>query len=228
MADPVAPQDAWQKWFLSVWEDREDRVYRQQFGDLGSGVHPARAEHYARLKQAPRHPGWLHHGVFACPPHGARQNWVYATSGLSNPWNLSEPGRDPAGYSGVGFELLLWSRSQVDWAVQLLHHLMAWQLLVATAAVEGQPLGPGQRVPLGGSIDGTAESQMTWALCEKPGAIPAEFELPSGKVEWLQLTGVLDAEVQFARKGDQAQLVQRLEAQGVWPLTDPARSSVTP
>lgn len=216
---------AWQKWFESVWADREDRVFRETFGDLGGGVHPATTAHYERLRQTPRHPGWLHHGVFACPPHGARTHHAYVTSGLSNPWNLDAPGRDPSGHSGLGFELLLCTPQRADWAVTVLHHLMAWQLLVATGAVSGQPLAPGQRVPLGGPIDGSTDGRITWALVEPPSHVAAEFELPSGKVEWLLLVGTTSEEVDFARATNQNVLRARLEQDGVWPLTDPRRNS---
>lgn len=213
---------SWQQWFEAVWAEREDRVYRDLFGDLGQGVYPATLAHFERLKQQPRHPGWLHHGVFACPPLGARPHWVYVTSGLSNPWNLDTPGVDPSGFSGLGFELMLCTGERADWAIQLLHHLMAWQLLVATAAVPGQPLGPGQRVPLGGPIDGAA-SASTWALVEPPDHVARTFELPSGRVEWLLLVGVRDDDVQFARSKDQNALIARLRERGQWPLTDPRR-----
>lgn len=225
MNDGRSEQDAWQTWFESVWADREDRAYREQFVDLGRGVYPATMAHYERLKQAPRHPGWLHHGVFACPKTAARDHFCYVTSGLSNPWNLDAPGRDPSGFSGLGFELMICASQPSEWAIAVLHHLMAWQLLVATGAVKGQPLGPGQRIPLGGSIDGRKDGAMTWALCEAPTHGQPSFELPSGKVEWLLLVGAADKEVEFARATDQKMLVARLQGDGVWPLTDPARPS---
>ena len=225
MSAAGSSEQAWQSWFESVWADREDRAYREQFRALGDGVFPATAAHYARLKQTPRHPGWLHHGVFACPPSGLREHHCYVTSGLSNPWNLDAPGRDPSGYSGLGFELMVCTKARADWAISVLHHLMAWQLLVATGAVQGQPLGPGQRIPLGGSIDGTKEGLLTWALCEAPTHCAPEFELPSGKVEWLLLVGATEKEVAFARSTDQKVLVARLQEDGVWPVTDGARPS---
>ena len=225
MSTAGSPQDAWQTWFESVWADREDRVYRGMLGDLGEGVYTATAAHYARLKQTPRHPGWLHHGVFACPPKGLREHFCYVTSGLSNPWNLSEPGRDESGYSGVGFELMVCTKERADWAVSLLHHVMAWQMLVATGAVQGQPLGPGQRMPLGGPIDGQKDCALTWALCEAPTHCAPEFEIPSGKVEWLLLVGATDKEIEFARATDQKVLVARLQEDRCWPVTDPQRQS---
>jgi hypothetical protein len=221
----MADQGA-QAWFDEVWALREDQVYRALFGDLGQGVHTATSAHYSRLKQSPRHPGWLHHGVFGCPPHGDRAHWVYATSGLSNPWNLTAPGRDPSGDSGLGFELCLCTPDRAPWAIDVLQHLMAWQLLVATGASQGQPLATGQRVPLGGPVDGTAACRLTWVLVEPPGWSPTSFELPSGKVDWLCLVGVSEPEVAFARAHDQPQLVGRLRADGCWPLTSPGRRDV--
>ena len=38
MTDP-----AFAHWFEACWSDREDRVYRSLFGDLGAGVYPAGA-----------------------------------------------------------------------------------------------------------------------------------------------------------------------------------------
>ena len=114
---------------------------------------------------------------------------------------------------------------RADWAISVLHHLMAWQLLVATGAVQGQPLGPTQRIPLGGAIDGTKDGAITWALCEAPSHCDPEFELPSGKVEWLLLVGATEKEVAFARSTDQKVLVARLQEDGVWPMTDPRRQS---
>jgi hypothetical protein len=227
MSNAADSDDAWQKWFEGVWNDREERVYRNAFGDLGGGVFPATAAHFQRLKQTARHPGWLHHGVFACPPNGSRTHWCYVTSGLSNPWNLEAPMRDPSGHSGTGFELMLCTKERADWAVPVLHHLMAWQLLVATGAVSGQPLAPAQRVPLGGSVDGSKNGAITWALVEAPSHLEPTFELPSGKVEWLLLVGATEKEIEFARATDQKVLVARLQADGIWPLTDVARASAS-
>ncbi|MGE3172973.1 MAG: suppressor of fused domain protein [Planctomycetota bacterium] len=222
------PDESLQQWFESVWADREERVYRELFTDLGGGIHPATAAHYARFKHDAPHPGFLHHGVFACPPHGDRSHWTYVTSGLSNPWNLQQPGRDPQGHSGTGFELVLCTKDRADWAVELLHHLMAWQLLIATGTIEGQPLGPDQRVPLGGPMDGTPGCPLTWVMVEAPESehMPSSFELASGKVDWLLLVGITEAEVGFARMQSQPALLERLHAAELWPVTDPRRESI--
>ncbi len=214
-----------QAWFEAVWTEREDRHYRQRFGDLGQGVFPAGDTPYARMKRPPAHDGWRHHGVFACPPHGDRRHWTYVTSGLSNPWNLTATGRDPSGWSGLGFELCLHLPDRADTAVQVLHNLMAWQLLVSTGAVTGQPLDAGQRVPLGGSLDGTPGGPFSWVVVEREGDGPA-FDLPSGNVDLLMLVGVTEAEVAWARTRQHADLVAALRAQPGWPVTDAARPRV--
>lgn len=113
------------QWFEQVWSDREDRVYRSLFGDLGQGIYTAGPGVYERFRKQP-HPGWLNHGVFACPPNDDRKTWLYVTSGLSNPWNLDTPQRDPSGFSGLGFELVIETPDAADWAVPLLHNLMAY------------------------------------------------------------------------------------------------------
>jgi hypothetical protein len=147
------------------------------------------------------------------------------TSGLSNPWNLTEPGRDPSGHSGLGFELCLLASARADWAVQLLHNLMAWQLLVGTGAMSGQPLDRGQRVPLGGPLTGVADCPLRWLLVEPGDEVLPPFELASGRVELLLLVGATEAEVALARNRDQQALVQLLRERGVFPVTDPARRS---
>ena len=202
------------QWFEGVWSDREDRAYKSLFGDLGAGVYTAGDSVYQRFGKEP-HPGWRNHGVFACPPHGERTTWAYVTAGLSNPWNLDRAGKDPSGFSGVGFELLIETPDAADWAVPLLHNLMAYELLVAVGSYEGaELLEYGNRVPLGGSITPAFDSAIRWLLVEPPRRLPASFELPSGRVDLYQLVGVTDGEVEFARQTSQDMLVGLLEKEG--------------
>lgn len=221
MSDPAFAQ-----WFENVWFDREDRVYRSLFGDLGGGVYPAGASLFERYKKEP-HPGWLNHGVFACPPTDDRPSWLYVTSGLSNPWNLDRPGKDPSGFSGLGFELVIETSPAADWAVSLLHNLMAYELLVATGAYEGAELFEyGNRIPLQGSITPSFDSAIRWLLVEQPRHYASAFDLPSGRVDLFHLVGATDAEVEFARQTDQEALVALLQREGAWPRTDAARASL--
>lgn len=216
---------AFAEWFEGVWGDREDRVYKSLFGDLGAGVYTAGDSVYQGFGKEP-HPGWKNHGVFACPPHGERTTWAYVTSGLSNPWNLEQAGKDPSGFSGLGFELLVETPAAADWAVPLLHNLMAYELLVAIGSYENaELLEYGNRVPLGGSITPTFDSAIQWLLVEPPQRAPS-FELASGRVDLYQLIGVTEAEVEFARQNDQDTLVELLQQAGVYPATDAARRSL--
>ncbi|HEX6813952.1 MAG TPA: suppressor of fused domain protein [Planctomycetota bacterium] len=214
------------QWFEAVWSDREDRVYKALFGNLGDGVYAAGASVYDRFQKKP-HPGWLNHGVFACPPNEARPSWLFVTSGLSNPWNLDRPGRDPSGFSGLGFELAIETPGPADWAVPLLHNLMAYELLVAVGTYEGaELLEYGNRVPLNGSITPAFASAIRWLLVEQPKHYASAFELASGRVDLFHLVGATDAEVEFARQNDQDSLVGLLQQKGVYPRTDAARPSV--
>lgn len=217
---------AFAQWFESVWSDREDRVYRRLFGDLGGGVFAAGDAPFAQFGKEP-HPGWRNHGVFACPPGEHRGSWLYVTSGLSNPWNLNAPGRDPSGFSGLGFELVVESSEPADWAVPLLHNLMAYELLVAVGSYDDADLLEyGNRVPLGRSITPAFDSAIRWLLVEPPRHYPPSFELASGRVDLFHLVGATDAEVELARQHDQDLLVELLQRAGVWPRTDAGRASV--
>ncbi len=221
-----APRPAFAEWFEQLWTEREERVYRAIFGDLGGGVHLAGDEPYRRFgKQA--HPGWRNHGVFVCPPNPERDSWLYVTSGLSNPWNLERPGKDPTGFSGLGFELVVEAGAQADWAVPLLHNLMAYELLVAVGTYPGAELFEyGNRIPLQASITPAFDSAIRWLLVEQPKHYPSAFDLPAGRVDFFHLVGATDAEVEFARQTSQEMLVALLQKEGVHPRTDAARASL--
>lgn len=217
---------AFAQWFESVWSDREDRVYRASFGDLGQGVYTAGASVFERYGKQP-HPGWLNHGVFACPPTPQRSSWLHVTSGLSNPWNLDRAGTDPSGFSGLGFELVVETSEPAIWAVPLLHNLMAYELLVAIGTYEdAELLEYGNRVPLGGSITPEFDSAIRWLLVEPPEHYAPSFELASGRVDFFQLVGATEAEIEFARQTDQDTLVALLRQRGAWPRTDVRRASL--
>ncbi|MCU0866130.1 MAG: suppressor of fused domain protein [Planctomycetes bacterium] len=217
---------AFAQWFEHVWSEREDRVYPQLFGALGDGVYTAGPGVYQRYGKQP-HPGWLNHGVFACPPNPTRNSWLYVTSGLSNPWNLDAPGRDPSGFSGLGFELVIETSEPADWAVPLLHNLMAYELLVAVGTYPDAELFEyGNRIPLQASITPQFESAIRWLLVEQPKHYPSAFELPSGRVDLFHLVGATEPEVELARNSDQEMLVALLQQGGVYPRTDAARKSL--
>jgi hypothetical protein len=219
-------EQAFAQWFEHVWSEREDRVYPALFGDLGQGIYSGASAVYERFGKAP-HPGWLNHGVFACPPSEQRRSWLYVTSGLSNPWNLEAPGRDPSGFSGLGFELVVETIAAADWAVPLLHNLMAYELLVAVGTYPGaELLEYGNRVPLRASITPQFDSAIRWLLVEQPKHYTSAFELPSGQVDLFHLVGATDAEVELARQSDHEMLRALLQQGGAYPHTDAHRRSL--
>ncbi|MCA8974296.1 MAG: suppressor of fused domain protein [Planctomycetes bacterium] len=221
-----AADNPFAQWFEKLWSTREETVYPALFGDLGGGIYTANAATYQRFSKEP-HPGWLNHGVFGSPPSEARSSWLYVTSGISNPWNLQAPGRDPTGFSGLGFELVIETPEPAPWAVALLHNLMAYELLVATGQYEGaELLEYGNRVPLNDSITSEFDSPVRWLLVTQPKHYDQAFELESGRVDLYHLVGATDAEVEFARAHGQDELLTQLEQKGIAPRTDPRRESL--
>lgn len=109
------------------WEEREERSYREIFGEAGSGIYPLSKEVFSRLKAKEVDPRWLSHGVFKFPPNDNRGTWAYVTSGMSNPWESEEPEE----YSGLGVEFLMETEKEEAWAIDVLHTLMAYNLLLA-------------------------------------------------------------------------------------------------
>lgn len=213
-------------WFERVWEDREDTLYPRIFGTASEGgIYVLRHELFRdRFHQEEVDPRWLHHGVLVFPPAGGSSSWRYVTSGLSNDWEGDHP--DPSGPSGLGIELVLETPRQAQWAVNVTTSMLAYQLLLA-AGRYGEPrlLGPYARIPLNGAIDG-AGSQLTHLLVCPSSAAPEPLELESGTFSLVQLVGVTEAEVQFARDRGGEELLQLLTARGAWPATDASRASV--
>lgn len=80
------------------WEEREEKSYKDIFGDTGPGIFPLTNEFFDRMNARAVDPRWLTHGVLKCPPNGSRPTWAYVTSGMSNPWEADEPEE----YSGLG------------------------------------------------------------------------------------------------------------------------------
>ena len=74
-----------------VWEYREEILYRRLFGDAARGIFAIPYEMFAEtFSQAEVDPRWLHYGVFEYAPISTRSSWVYATSGMSTPWEVED------------------------------------------------------------------------------------------------------------------------------------------
>jgi hypothetical protein len=148
---------------------------------------------------------------------------------MSNPWGVSPESVHPGGFSGLGFEFTLHTRAQSRRAIQVLHWVMAVQLLVAAGAVKGELLERRDRIALGGPL-WKKEGLITHLLVAEPpagkGGYPPSFELASGRVDLMLLVGITQREADFARTQGYEPLLTLLEHREVFPLTDAERISM--
>jgi hypothetical protein len=211
----------------TVWEQREAAVYPELFGPLSRGIFVLSSEMFTQVfRQSEIDPRWLHHGVLEFGPTPTRSSWLYVTSGTSNPWDQDPAEYDLDAYSGLGSELVLEVPHQANWAIACLQKLLAYNILLAHGRFGGaEPLDYGDRLPLGGSIDGEATSLIRFVVVAKPSHFPSSFSLDSGQVDLLQLVGITEGERDFAKHEGHDALVERLRVRGAFPLTDPERAS---
>lgn len=183
------------------WEEREEVVYPEVFGDTGPGIYPLSNGVFEQLDAQSVDPRWLTHGVFQSPPNDKRNTWVYVTSGMSNPWESDEPQE----YSGFGVEFVLETEQASTWAINVLHTLMAYNLMLASGQM-GEPalLDYGDRIPLALSDDITA------MVIAPPFQLPENIDIKSGRVDFLQIVGVTEAELTYAQETSSEALIEML------------------
>ncbi|WP_445370111.1 suppressor of fused domain protein (plasmid) [Methylomonas sp. HW2-6] len=179
------------------WEEREEKAYKQIFGDTGLGIYPLSTEIFNRMNADAVDPRWLTHGVFKCPPTENRKTWAYITSGMSNPWEAESP----EDYSGQGVEFLMETNEEEMWAVEVLQTLMAYNLLLFAGKIgDYPPLDYGNRVPL------TLSAGIKTMMFTQPINFPKSFSIKSGRVDLLQVVGITPAELEFAKKASSDEL----------------------
>ncbi len=221
-------QDEWQKWFQDVWAHREETVYRQLFGSVGPHVHTIPPELFQRLgHQAKPDPRWLVHGVFEVSPTEKLPYWSYITTALSNPWGEDPATVNKAEPSGLGFELLMHTPVAAPWAIQVLHWLMAVNILAASGLLQGETVCAGGRIPLHTSIDPQRPASLikNLIIVEAEHLTP-QFELPSGTVDLLLCLGVTDSEMILAQTLDYDVMLAKLSEANIFPVTDPDREPI--
>jgi hypothetical protein len=210
-----------------VWEYREEVLYRKLFSDLGHGIYPIPAAVFSEVFAQNPDPRWLHVGVFACPPSTGREFWTYVSSGLSNPWEQVSPVADVDSPSGLGVEFVFSTSAPGEWAIHLMHRVLAFELLLSHGRYPGrEPLGIGDRIPLRGPIRPGTDSKLDWLLVCPPARLPGRHSLDSGYFVLFELVGATAREAAFAREKGLEALLERLEARRVRSLTDPARLDV--
>lgn len=173
------------------WTEREEKRYKEIFGDIGKVIFPLSYEIFDRMNAKTIDPRWLTCGVFKSPPTDSRSTWAYVTSGMSNPWD-SEKEEE---YSGFGVEFLMETENEEIWAIEVLQTLMAYNLLLETGQVgDFPPLYYGDRVLLN-----LSESIKTM-LFTKPFNFPSNFYIKSGRVDLLQVVGITQSELEVAKQ----------------------------
>lgn len=200
-----------------AWEEREEVVYPEVFGDTGPGIYPLSNGVFEQLDAQSVDPRWLTHGVFQSPPNDTRNTWVYVTSGMSNPWESDEPQE----YSGFGVEFVLETEQASTWAINMLHTLMAYNLMLASGQM-GEPalLDYGDRIPFALSDDITA------MVIAPPFQLPENIEIKSGRVDFLQIVGVTEAELTHAKETSSEALIELLIEETGGLITAKQRKSV--
>lgn len=200
-----------------AWEEREDVVYPKVFGDTGPGLYPLTNEVFEQLDATSVDPRWLTHGVFQSPPIDTRNTWAYVTSGMSNPWESEEP----QDYSGFGVEFVIETEQEATWAINVLHTLMAYNLLLASGQM-GEPalLDYGDRIPFSLSDDIAA------MLIAPPFQLPESVDIQSGRVDFLQVVGITASELAFAKETSSEVLTDLLIEETGGLVTSKMRRSV--
>ncbi|MAX43680.1 MAG: hypothetical protein CL589_13775 [Alteromonadaceae bacterium] len=200
-----------------AWEEREEVVYPEVFGDTGPGIYPLSNDVFEQLDAQSVDPRWLTHGVFQSPPNDTRNTWVYVTSGMSNPWESDEP----QDYSGFCVEFVLETEQASTWAINVLHTLMAYNLMLASGQM-GEPglLDYGDRIPFALSDDIAA------MVIAPTFQLPENIDIKSGRVDSLQIVGVTEAELTYAQETSSEALIEMLIEETGGLITAKQRKSV--
>lgn len=207
-------------WFEAAWEQREEQVYRVCSVTSAPGSTPGPEPVPRRRSRPALADPW----GLRVAPNAQRDSWLYVTSGLSNAWHAEQP--EPDGWSGMGRELLLETREQSPWALYLLRHFCAYQLLLSAGHFGERPLlDEWDRMRLGNPIDGAGSLVESVLFIAAPG-FPGTQQLLSGRFDFLQLVGLTAAEHTWAQAEGYPELLQRLAQAGASPVIDPRRASV--
>jgi len=212
----------------SVWEHREEVVYRDLFGDIGQGIFALSPDTFKDgFNRTAIDPRWMHYGVFESAPNDKHSTWLYVTSGMSNPWDEEPSDYASSEWSGLGMEFVIETAGQSRWAIILLHRMMAYNILLSVGHFGDKPLlGHGNRIGTGNSIIIGQPSDLTVVAFVRPDHYLATFTLDSGSVEFLQLIGLTATELDYAKANSTDAVAELLKSKGAYPTIDPSRKSV--
>ena len=218
----------WGKWFEGIWADREERLYPKFFGKTPLQIYNLPAEVFKEgYHMAEYDPAWLTNIVIEYKPIEERKSWLYVTSGLSNPIGQEPENINPKDFSGMGFEMIIETNEKCFWPVQVLHRLIAYQILISTSHLEGDLLDYGIIIPFGEGV--TEESKISNFVIVEPNEerkYPNEFSLASGMVDFFVLFGVTQTEVDSLPQDGETDIVHHFMEQTEYPVTNSNRDSI--
>lgn len=210
-----------------AWEHREETLYKELFGDIGKNIYPLTIEIFTEAFKLACDPRWLTIGVFECPPHGDRKTWTYVTSGLSNPWEDEEPPEDLDEPSGLGVEYVFNTTARASWAIKLVQHVAAYELLISHGKITGrESIYLGDRIPVQILDQQDRPSAIQMVMVAEPGFVAADHKLLSGALQLVQLVGITEREAAFSRVNNAEALIEKLRAAGCYDVTDPWRATL--
>ncbi|HET9956730.1 MAG TPA: suppressor of fused domain protein [Polyangiaceae bacterium] len=209
-----------------VIAEREGRVYPELFGEVSKNIYTLDEEFFQRVFEQKAEPEWLLTGVLECPPSSKHKDYIYVSSGLSNPVVEQAEPMSPEDPSWLGVEVVFRTTEPGPWAVELVKRVAAFEILLAYQRFEGRDrLAPGARIPIGNPITLSSPSELTWLLVVPTKFEPPAFQLESGVVEFLQVIGITAAEAKLAREQGPEMLFDLLGAHGALSVTDPKRGT---
>ena len=208
-----------------VRSQRETQIYPELWGG-GSQAFSFDEQFFQRTFQQAADPHWLLASVIEWAPNERHSDWVYVSSGLSNPLDDAEP-EVVDDFSWLGVEVMFRSKEQGLWAVQLVQRVAAFEILLAYERFPGRErLAPGARIPLGGPIIPETDSQLKWLFVVPPMDDAVSFDLESGRAEFLNIVGITEGEAKLAREQGAEVLFEQLRNHGALWVTDPKRGSL--
>ena len=204
------------------WEERENEVYPIVFGTLPDEIYTIPSDIFSKTYRFPSYdPRWLYTGVIELKPTSSRSSWLYITSGLSNEWVDT---KDEVSGAGVEFVIETFERS--SWAIQILHKIMAYNLILFTGEKGlSSSLQYNLLIPINYPFTDNKKAQVKHLITTKPDHYPDSFSLISGSVKFLHLVGVTHKEVEYAKQKSMKMIIDHLKKKQIYPFTDPYRDS---
>ncbi len=158
--------------------------------------------------------------IVSYAPNELRPYWIFASSGLSNPWfGQSED------VSGFGCELVIKTKTPGRWVLKLLRRLIYY--IVSYSGT----LSPGVSLQFDAPLFANGKSELSgiivWYVDEAPDCI---YELTSGQFGLFSVIGIT---------ADESELISKIDEYGCWfvqqilretgneQLSDPGRASIT-